>query len=84
MKVERTNIGKTRCNSVGNGNDNVDGNGDDNDDENVERRQHAFTLQLGTLLTAVPDCSIQSRPMMTTLILLMVMMMTRELCYRVK
>ena len=63
-----------------NKNDNVDGNDDDDgkdddDVEGVERRQHAFTLQAGTLLTAVPDCSIQSQMMMTTLIDLVMMMM---------
>ena len=53
------------CGDDGNGNDDVDG--------NVENRQHAFTLQAGTLLTALPDCSIQSRAMMTTWIDLLVM-----------
>ena len=55
----------------------VNCNGDaDGNDVDVERRQHAFTLQTGSLLTALPDCSIQIRMMMmTTLIDLMMMMM---------
>ena len=54
----------------------VNGNGDaDGNDVDAERRQHAFTLQTGSLLTALPDCSIQIRMIMTTLIDLIMMMM---------
>ena len=60
-------------NDDGDGNANVDGNVDGSGDDDVESRQHAFTLQAGTLLTALPDCSIQSRAMMTTWIDLLVM-----------
>ena len=62
---------------------NRDGKHDNNDDDGSGG--HAFTLQAVVLLTAVPDCSIQSQTTTVELVLMIVMwMMTNMVIVTIK
>ena len=64
-----------------------DKNKDDKHDNNDDDRSggHAFTLQAVVLLTAVPDCSIQSQTTTVELVLMIVMwMMTNMVIVTIK